>query len=255
MGIKIINDNGNSLSFTLSESDVTQANALRRTILSEVPTLAIETVELYNNTSSLYDEVLAHRLGLIPVKTDIDLLNFREGCKCEDGCPSCQVVLTLKKKGPGVVYSDDLKAPQKEFKPATGIPIIKLGNNQEVELSGTAILGKGMDHAKWQPAVVGYKYHPIVDTSLCNDCEECSKVCPVNILTYSKGKIKVTDEKKCILCMACVEKCGEDKISVRGDENRFIFELESTGSLEPRKIFTQACEILMKKAEELGNRL
>ena len=71
--IKIITIDFNSIKFELYHTELTVANALRRIIISEVPTMAIETVIIQENTSALHDEFLAHRCGLIPmISVDID---------------------------------------------------------------------------------------------------------------------------------------------------------------------------------------
>src|SRR3989344_3740746 len=74
------------------------ANAIRRS-LSEVPTLAIDEVEIYKNDSALYDEIVANRLGLIPLKTE----------KSMSG--KTKIDFKLSKKGPGMVYAEDLEGP------------------------------------------------------------------------------------------------------------------------------------------------
>jgi DNA-directed RNA polymerase subunit D len=219
MAVEILNENDSSLSFILTDAGVSLANALRRAVLGEVPTLAIEELEFYDNTSSLYDEVLAHRLSLVPIVADLSLLNLKDKCKCEDGCPSCQVELSLKKKGPGPVYSHDLKSANKNFTPVPGILFAKLGKNQNIELRATAVLGRGRENSKWQSAVIGYKYYPIIEISgECTNCGDCAKACPRNVFEMKKDKLKVTSEKACILCRACVEACETQAITVTGDE-------------------------------------
>lgn len=119
------------------------SSALRRIMISEVPTYAIENVYFYENTSSMYDEVLAHRLGLIPVK----------------GVPVSGdevVVFTLSKEGPCTVYSSDLKSESGELA-FENIPIVKLAEGQKLELEAEALVGTGKTHAKWQPCNVVYK--------------------------------------------------------------------------------------------------
>ena len=119
------------------------SSALRRIMISEVPTYAIENVYFYENTSSMYDEVLAHRLGLIPIK----------------GVPVSGdevIVLTISKEGPCTVYSSDLKSESGE--PAfENIPIVKLAEDQKLELETEALVGTGKIHAKWQPCNAVYK--------------------------------------------------------------------------------------------------
>ena len=256
MSIKVLTENGNSLSFVLDEATVSVANAIRRVALGEMPVLAIEEVEFLDNSSSMYDEMLAHRLSLVPIVTDLDILNLRSECSCEDGCPSCQVELTLKKKGPGNVHSQDLKSANKNLAPIPDILIVKLGKNQKVDLKAVAGLGSAKDHAKWQSTVIAYKYHPIIDVSKnCNQCGDCVSACPIDLFELKGTKLKVKDERECILCQACVEACDAGALNVRGDENRFIYKVETTGSLKPKEVLTRTCDIIIKKADELKSQL
>lgn len=247
----------NSLTLTLDNINPSIANAIRRTIISDLPTLAIENVRIIENTSSLYDEIIAHRLGQIPIKTDLGLFNFTESCRCKgEGCPSCTLELSLKAKGKNEfqsIYSNSLKSKDSKIKPIEDILILRLGKGQEVSIEAEAILGTGKDHAKWQPAVVGYKYYPSIkiDKS-CNKCEECIDACPMNILKLSNGKAAVTDPKLCTLCNSCAEACDIDAITVSGDDSKFIFKIESSGALPPKEILQRACGILEEKAHELS---
>jgi len=108
--------------------------------------MAIEDVEVRKNSSSLYDEMIAHRLGLIPLTTDLKSYNLPSECKCEGkGCARCQLVLTLSAKGPGIVYSSSLKSKDPKVKPVfDNFPIVKLLKGQEIELEATATLGTGV---------------------------------------------------------------------------------------------------------------
>ena len=85
----------NKLILRIKDSNEEMINTLRRLILEEVPTLAIEEVELFNNSSVLYDEMIALRMGLIPIKTDLKGYNFRDKCTCEGaGCAKCQLKIS-----------------------------------------------------------------------------------------------------------------------------------------------------------------
>ncbi len=134
-------------------------NAIRRSIIAETPTMAIDEVEIIKNTSAMYDEMIAHRLGLLVLKTDLD--NYVEPHKCTCGgvgCARCTAQLTLKAVGPGYVYAKELKSSDPKIKPVYGdTPILYLEEGQEIELIAYARLGRGKDHAKYTPAHVWYK--------------------------------------------------------------------------------------------------
>ena len=94
--------------FTIHGATPAFANALRRSMIGEVPTLAIEDIRIYDNTSVLFDEILAHRLGMIPIKTDLSQYAPRAECSCGGvGCPGCTVTFTLSAEGPKMVTSGD----------------------------------------------------------------------------------------------------------------------------------------------------
>jgi DNA-directed RNA polymerase subunit D len=129
-------------------------NGIRRTILDDVPTFAIEEVEFVKNDSPLYDETVAHRLGLIPLKTDLKSYNFKNSCSCGGvGCALCEVKLSLSANSEGYVKSSELRSDDPQIVPVdTNIPITRLFKDQELEFTAKAILGTGREHAKWAPA-------------------------------------------------------------------------------------------------------
>ncbi len=119
------------------------ANAIRRST-AEVPTLAIDEVEIFKNDSALYDEMLAHRLGLVPLKTEKSM-NAKT-----------KIDLKLSKVGPCTVYSGDLTGSAEVV--YGKIPLTILGEGHKLELVGTAILGKGIEHAKYIPGLAYYRH-------------------------------------------------------------------------------------------------
>nr|MDO8134980.1 DNA-directed RNA polymerase subunit D [Candidatus Njordarchaeum guaymaensis] len=162
MEIEVLMKDNLQMKFILKGVRASLANALRRIMISEVPTLAIDDVIIVENTSPMYDEVLAHRLGLIPIKTNLEMFSKPSECECKgSGCPKCQVVLTLDKKavdGPMTVYSGDLKSQVPQVEPSTPrIPIVKLSRGQRVVLEAYARLGTGNEHIRWQAAIASYK--------------------------------------------------------------------------------------------------
>lgn len=161
MEIKLIDfeEKKNRATFSLSGVDTAYANTLRRIMGFEVPVMAIDDVEFRKNTSILYDEVLSHRLGLIPLSTDLKSYDMPSECKCKGaGCASCTVKLILKAAGPGTVYASEIKSKDPAIKPLyPKMPIVKLLEGQEVEFEATAILGQGKEHSKWCPGLIFYK--------------------------------------------------------------------------------------------------
>ena len=140
-------------------TDATMINCIRRAVMKNVPVLAVENISVYHNDSLLFDEFLAHRLGLLPIKTDLKTFNPMSECNCNfKGCGRCSVILTLNKKGPGIVYSGDLKSNDPKVVPAYDkIPLVKLTEKQSVKLEAIAELGFGKDHVKWQAGLASYE--------------------------------------------------------------------------------------------------
>lgn len=235
-------------------------NSIRRIMLAELPKLAVKDVVIYDNTSPLFDEIISHRLGLVPIPTDLSLLTFRDECVCKGkGCPNCTVRYTLSKEGEGTVYSGDLQPEEKSWAiKEDKIPIVELFNDQRLILEVEAVLGCGKDHAKWQPVQApGYKYYPIVeiDQKNCDLCKKCVEACPKNILEIKNNKLVVSDIEKCTVCKSCTEICEKNAITVKGDENKFIFHFETDSSLTAKDVLRESAKILAEKYAEFGKLL
>jgi len=255
--------------FVVSDANPQLVNALRRTLLADIPKMAIHSVEFhlgpimgedgteYESVAPLFDEMIAHRLGLIPLPTYLDDFNFRSECTCKgEGCPSCTVMYSLNKKGPCTVYSGDLEPlgsdrfrVRDEF-----IPLVKLGERQALLVYATAELGTGRQHAKFQAVQApGYRYYPSI--SFNYDKLDVSKFdvncCPVHILEKKGGKIAVTDVEKCTLCRACVDAAPRGAVTVKGDETRFVFQFETDRSVRADEALQRAAQLLEKRSGEL----
>ncbi len=254
MRIEIIEESDLKVKFILHNAPVALANSFRRAMKSLVPTMAVDYVDFYMNTSFLYDEIIAHRLGLIPIKTDLERFNLPEKCVCNgEGCPNCQVSFRLNVEGPKVVYSGDLISDDPEIRPVyDNIPIIELYEGQQLMIEAVARLGTGKEHSKFQPvSVCYYKIIPeIVIRDNCNGCCACVEACPRNILKYD-GKIKVTNVLDCSMCMECVKVCEENAVDVLETDN-YLFVVEGTGALPVKTVMRKALEILMEKADEMN---
>lgn len=190
MKVEVLSHKGAEMRFSVDGVKPAFAGALRRIMISEIPTMAIEYVDFKKNDSALTDEVVANRLGLVPLTFDAKAYNLPADCKCEGkGCSRCQVTLVLKKKGPAVVYSGDMKSTDKEVRPVQDkIPITELFEGQEMQFEAVAQLGKGKDHAKWQGAVVGYRLEEGKKDSFVFNVESISGI-PVDELVSRSAEV------------------------------------------------------------------
>jgi len=262
--VKILEKEGNRLRFFISGISTPVANALRRIMITEVPSMAIDDVVIIENSSSMNDEILAHRLGLIPIKTDLDSYVLPEECTCQSelGCNKCSVTFTLEveaKEATKTVFSRELKSTNPDIYPVSGeIPILKLAHGQSVHLEIYARLGQGKVHAKWQPvSASAYKYVSAIyiDPEECDVCGECILACPKHILRKDAGKVVILEAEKCDLCEECIKTCPINSIRVERKRNAFLFTIESTGVLTPERIIYEANKILINKTIEFQKQL
>ncbi len=231
----------------------TLANAIRRSV-NEILTPAIETVEFYKNDSVLYDEIIAHRLGLIPLKKE--KLREIDKCSCKGkGCSKCSIDLKLKAKGPCTVYSGDLKGKAKII--FEKMPIIILEKDQELELVARVNVGRSLDHAKFSPGMI--YYHNVAEIEInkeCDLCKACVEACPRSVLSGDK-KIEIKDVYKCDLCEACVEECkkhGKNAIKIRPGKE-IIFFIESFGQSDAKSVFIDAINALAVNLKDLAKKI
>ena len=205
------------------------ANAIRRSV-AEVPILAIDEVEIFKNDSALYDEMLTHRIGLIPLRTEKSM------------SAKTKIEFKLSKTGPGTVYASDLSGATEVV--YEKMPIVLLGKDHKLELVATATLGQGIDHAKYIPGVCYYRHLYDVAASAENEI----------IIKKTKGLVK--PEKKgskwrCDLTDAevdVIQKINKDAVS---DADEILFVIESFGQLDARDIFTKAIDILEENLSEV----
>jgi len=263
MEIQFVSLDDDVARFTLGGARPSFANALRRAMISEVPTLAIDDVRIYDNTSALFDEMLAHRLGLIPIITDLDTYSLKEACACGGaGCPGCSVTYTLSVEGPKTVLSSDLIPQDPKAVPVhDNIPIVKLTKGQKLVLEARAELNTGKEHAKWQPTnVCGYKNYPVITISeACDACGMCIEECPRDILAAKGKKIEVVEGKisDCSMCRLCERACvasgigDEPAIKVTAEPDRYIFVVEGDGSLPVKEILRRALQHIKGQSDEL----
>ena len=255
MEITLLAKKDDKLTLVIEGIDNVMANTLRRLMLAEVPVLAVEDVEFHKNGSALYDEILAHRIGLIPLKTDLKSYNLKEECKCKgEGCALCQVEFSLDATGPCTVYAAEMKCKDPAIKPVyDNMPIVKLIKGQKLKFDAVAVLGKGKTHMKFAPGWFYYQQYPEIKIGNVKNADEVVKVCPTGVFDADGGKLKVKQLEKCVLCNACVDK--DENIEVRGKKDKFLFYMESFGQLDNKEIFLKALEIFDKKLAEFEKEL
>ncbi|MFB6110780.1 MAG: DNA-directed RNA polymerase subunit D [Halodesulfurarchaeum sp.] len=214
------------------------ANGIRRAILADVPTLSIDTVRFVENSSVMFDEQIALRLGLVPLSTPEG--EFEEGET---------VTLALDVEGPGTAYSGDLVSKDPSVEPAEeGIPIIDLKEDQRLEFEADAVLGTGRDHAKHQGGIaVGYRHLQTVEvTGEADEYGESER-------QIVRGVIE--DDGELVPAEAfdndLRNRYPEKDVEVRDVENAFVFHVESDGSMPVTELVSRAVTSLYDRAEEL----
>ena len=226
MEIKKISGKGNELKVLVEDVEPAFLNAIRRTVMNAVPSLAIEDVMIYENHSVIFDEFLALRLGLIPLKAEIS--KSKEGDK---------VKFTLDKEGPCRVYSGDIKIKNSGVDIADKkIPLVELKKNQKLKLEGEAIVGTGKEHIKWQPALVSY--HELPDVK--------GKKGPEDLIDNIKGRIAIKEPYK-----SEYEDAYASYDKKKSRSGKYVLLVESNGAMEPQKALEKAADIISEKLSEL----
>lgn len=173
-GVEVLHLTDDRITFMLWDVDMSVANSLRRVMLAEVPTLAIDLVEIKENTSVLHDEFIAHRLGLIPLRSETAAqFNYSRDCTCADSCPRCSVKFTLDVRCEEAhrrnITSKDLVSEHPDVVPIDadgaaddlgGIVIVKMGKGQQLKIEAIARKGIGKEHAK---------FNPVGTVAMCSD--------------------------------------------------------------------------------------
>ena len=270
MDIEILEMAERKCKFILKNSTPAMANALRRTMLSDIPKMAIDKVEFhlgpidvngkeFESITPLFDEIIAHRLGMVPVPTDLNTFTFQDKCVCGgEGCPNCTILYSLNKHGPCTVLSGDLEplgSPDLRVKDEE-IPIVELADGQSVLIYAHAVMGTARQHVKWQVANgVGYKYMPTLE--IVKDVSEPSLViekCPKHVFAMEGGKLVIRNLIDCITCRKC-EEVSNGEIKVGAVDTDFVFKFETDGSLTAEQVLSKAAEVLSQNAKEFAEKV
>ncbi len=267
--VEIIEASENKLKLLFKNVPLAIVNAIRRAAYEEVPTMAVDYVVFRTNTTSLHDEIIAHRLAMIPLRSEEAIRKYRSPEECVGGEEAfykegCYVTLYLEAETgedeKKVVYSSELRPlDDPNVVPVySNIPIVVLGPNQRICLEAKARLGRGKEHIKWSPVTVAVStYVPVIeiDSSKCVGCGECIVVCPKGALTTGDEGKPIPNPDKCNLCRQCVKACQYDAINLKWREDEYYLMIESSGALRPETIIYESVKEIIKKIDELMDNL
>ncbi len=292
----------NSIRISLSETDASQVNAIRRALISDVPKLAITRVnisqgvvendgQILESVNVLPDEMLAHRLAMIPIPTfPEEKLSFFETCpvcidlvEAEKGCPQCQVLYSLNIQGPAAdseeehvtVYAGDLTTisdPMFDIREEhRRIPITILSKGQYLELYAFATLGRGSSHQKWSPvAGVGFSSRNVAKL---NNAKKAETLFALNLKTSDGrdidaklfGKDKTVDDVNTVIDLErALHQVGpgtgrdadfDGAISLEPVEGSYVLTYETDGSMTPVTAFNLAMDELTNRFAGLNEEI
>ncbi len=282
---KVIEENDEKISILLSDTDRAFVNAIRRTLLSDTPKMAIDTVrfemgtieqdgEIWETNGPLPDEVVAQRLAMIPIPTKHDEFYFQDSCpSCAElvvedrGCPLCTMIYTCKafgSEGGRTVTAGDMS-----FLGANGsisekyhnIPITRLSHGQMIEFYATAIMGRGRDHAKWSP-VCGIAFSPR-QVGVLNIKTRSKILWDLNLTITAKdfdSSGRMEDISKVAQLVNDLHHVGKgteeaidfkNAITLEDVPGEYILSFESDGSMTARVAFQKAVQELSGRFGEL----
>lgn len=287
----------NKIRIVLSDTNAAQVNSLRRAILADVPKMAITKVrfeqgvtqdnkgEVIESVNVLPDEVLAHRLAMVPVPTFLEEFVFPEDDPNNEnlpedqwGSPLSQIIYHLSIRGPNsdsadevkTVYAGDLnvlgetKLQIKEEH--SRIPLTILSKGQYLELYAYATLGRGRDHAKWCPAAA-VTFQPRQKAVLAKP-KKANVLFDLNLTSRSGREInsKLFTNKECTDVDSVLdleralqqvgygtgrEDAFDNAIVMEDIEGEYVFSFESDGSMPAQEIFNKACDELVSRFEKI----
>jgi DNA-directed RNA polymerase subunit D len=230
--MEMIEKNDEKMGF-VGDMDVSLANAIRRSV-GEIPILAIDECDIYKNDSALYDEVVAHRLGLVSLKNQ----------KMKKG-ESVEMKMKAKGKGDGAEVMAGLLGSSVIY-PET--PVVFLGDKQELELVARARAGKGNDHAKFMPGVIFYKHLPKIKISSEGEKHgELAELYP-EVFEMFGEKLKVRNAAACDLDADDFKSYPGVDVGL-GDD--LVFSVETWGQIVVKDVFTEACKALKGNLSEV----
>jgi len=239
--IKNVHEEAGVVKYLVKGTNYTFMNSIRRMVMSHVPCLAVETVQFYENDSVVFDEMLAHRMGLLPIKTDPK--TYKKGDK---------VKLVLEKMGPCWVTSKDIKCTDPKIEILDKkIIITKLGKEQKIKVEMNAIMGTGTTHAKFQPAIVSYSEVPSINNEKTYaNTKEILDDMPKGFIEAKAGKLFLIDPYNTSMQQHHYDLLEKHGIKMDYSNTDFILNVETTGQLTAKEVVEAALKELDAKVDE-----
>jgi DNA-directed RNA polymerase subunit D len=243
MDIKKVHEEANLSKYLVKGVTPGFMNAVRRTIINNVPCLAVDEVTFYENDSVIFDEMLANRLGLLPVKTDVK--TYKRGDT---------VKLVLEKVGPCDVTSKDIKCTDPKIEIIDKkIIITKLGKEEKIKLEMTAIMGTGAEHARFQPAIISFNELPkIKNDGAHKNTKELIDAMPKGTIEEKAGKLFLLDPYNITTQNQFDNILQKYGVELEYVNDEFVLSVETTGQLSSKEVITSALDQLNAKLEEMN---
>jgi DNA-directed RNA polymerase subunit D len=210
----------------VNDINVSLANAIRRSV-NEIPVLAIDEADVYKNDSALYDEIIVHRLGLIPLKNQKMKGDQSVEMKFKVKGKGERTDVLSKELGDAVIYPD--------------MPIVILSEGQEIEIVARAKVGFGINHAKFSPGILFYKH--LAKIKISGEGERQSELAEIypDAFEMFGEKLKVKNAAVCDLDVEDLKDYPGIEISYGND---LVVTVESWGQMGAEDVFTEACKAL-----------
>ena len=259
-----------------SDVNYSFVNSVRRSLVSMVPCLAVHEVDFhmgslgsyvddeseeereYESISAMFNEIISHRIGMLPIPTDEKTIEAF-GDAIDDDSKQPEIMYSLHKQGPRTVYSGDLEPVSGDNSliiPESGIPIVKLGEGQAILVYAKAKMGRAIKHAKWQCTVAPRFYQA---PTLAVASGKGSKAV-LDAVGKSKFKKKgkrhiIEDPVKAHDALKVLEKLWNDQdaqsaMEISTKKDHFIFEFETNGAMKAKLALEQALKALDKHCNE-----
>jgi len=252
VNMRMISSTEYECDFALENTTPSEANKLRKYIMSSIATLAIDTIDSIENTSVLINEQIIQRLGYIPIVSKIvDQFNIYNECTCDKDCEKCSIPFSIQvtnyTQEPLEVTTHDIRIEHSDISVFSdskyGIPITRLTKNQVCNIRGKIKKGYGSQHSKWSPVgTVSYKFLPTFTFKRKMTPAEMDKlvdICPMSVFK-KVNDIEDLDihANKCTVCNECVYVFPE-VIDIGFKTDTAIFKVESVGQLTIEEIMNQ----------------